>query len=377
MNSENIFLRPKLVGQRFEDHALPVSIMEDFSVLEELIFDLAKKIYIEKNPSRKRVPNHFTENVSLKLSKLEDGSVIPNILLVALTSFSNPTLPTVSNNYSRYFEEARDKVFEIVEKANNGETSDLDTKFLNYFNRIGRNLKDGESIDFLNDSSSNRNVIFNKNTRRKILLSRSENLEYTESINEVVLIPLVNKKAKKFQIEIEGAILECDLHKDFQDTVLNALNGYDNKCYVSLKGIGTFNEHMKLIHIDRIDSMDVLDSFDVSIRLNELSKLEDNWYNGEQGKKLNSNALIKFEGLFESCYGVNLPLPAIFPTLSGDLLLEWKKEDVSICLEVSLVDFNSTLFYFDMLNDCNDIEIEMNLEENNWEQINAIIQKII
>lgn len=378
MSSKKIFLRPKLEGKRFENHTLPVNIMEDFSVLEELIFDLAKKIYIDKNPLRKRVPNHFTDNVSLQLSKLEDGSVIPNFLLVALTSFSNPTFPTVTNNNFRYFEEARDKVFEIVEKANIGEASDLNPKFLNYFYRIGRNLKEGESIDFLNDSTSNRNVIFNNNTRRKILLSLSEKLQYTEIIQKVVLIPWVNKKTKKFQIEIEGSTFECDLHKDFQDTVLKALNGYDNKCYISLKGTGIFNEQMKLIHIDNIDSMDLLDPFDISVRLNELQKLEDNWYDGEQGRKLNANGLIEFESLFNNYYGENLPLPAIFPTLSGDLLLEWKKENISISLEVNLGGFDSTLFYFDMLDDDNDSELEINIrEEKNWKKINGIVQKII
>ncbi|MBE8723532.1 hypothetical protein [Flavobacterium hungaricum] len=378
MSLEKVFMRPKLKGQRFEDHRLPVSIMEDFSVLEELIFDLAKKIYIDQNPERKRVPNHFTENVSLKLSRLDDGSVIPNFLLVAAINLSNPTLPDVSNDYFRYFESARDKVYELVESANQGDVSDLNPKFLNYFNRIGRNLRDDESIDFINDSGSSRNVVFNKVTRQKILLSRSDKSEYSDVVNEIVLIPSVDKKKKKFQIELDSLspTLEFRLRKDFQDTVLTALQGYDDKCYVSLKGIGTFNENMKLIQIDRIDSIDLLDPFDVSIRLRQLSQLEDNWYNGEEGERLNNNALNTFEDFFFLNYGDDLPLPAIFPTLKGDLLLEWKIKDISISLEVSLLDFNSTLYYFDMLNDLNDLEVELNLKVvEDWTKINQIIQK--
>lgn len=376
MSSESLFLRPKLKGDRFEDHKLPVNLMEDFSVLEELIFELAKKFYIEGNPSRKRVPNHFSENVSLKLSNLEEGSVIPNIFLVAVTSLSTPSLPSVSNDYFRYFEQAKNKVFEIVEKANKGEATDLHPKFLNYFNRIGRNLKEGESIDFLNDPSSVRDVIFNRNTRKKILLSIDEKLEYKENIHKYALVPLVNKKAKTFQVEIEDCIVECDLHKDFQEKVLEAFNGYDNKRFISLKGMGIYNKNMKLIHIDRIDSIDILDPFDVSVRLKELSKLEDNWYDGEQGKKLDSLALNQFEKLFESLYKDNLPLPAIFPTISGDLLLEWKKEFVSISLEINLSDFSAILFFFDMNNEENDAEIEIDLSDvNSWGTLNGIIEK--
>lgn len=56
MSTEKIFISPRLEGHRFDDHTLPVSLLEDFSALEELVFELAKKIYLDQNPQRKRVP---------------------------------------------------------------------------------------------------------------------------------------------------------------------------------------------------------------------------------------------------------------------------------------------------------------------------------
>lgn len=370
------FIKPKLVGRRFDDHRLPISVMEDFSVLEELIFDLAKKVYLDKNPSRKRVPNHFTDNVSIKLENLEEGSVIPNLLLVAVTSLSTPSLPNVSNGYFHYFEEARDKVFEIVEKANAGEVHDIDIKYLNYFNRIGRNLKDDECIDFLNDSSSQRNVTFTKNTRRRILLSRNEKLEYTENISEVVLISSVDKKQDSFKVELNGSILECDLKSEFQDTVLAGLSGYDYNLYVLLKGVGTFNEQMKLINIDSIESMDILDPHDMSIRLKELAQLKTGWYDGEEGLELSKESLDVFEELFYNFYSDQLPLPATFPTLSGGIILEWKKDNNELSVEIDLTDFKAIVFYFDMLEDNNDFEEKVDLQkEDDWERLNSIVKK--
>lgn len=378
MTSGETFLKPKLQGRRFDDHNLPLNILEDFSVLEELIFELAKKNYIEKNPLKKRVPNHFIDNISLKISTIEEGSVIPNLVLVALTNFATPNLPSVNNNNFRYFESARDKVFEIIEKANKGESVDIDVKYLNYFNRIGRNLRDDEKIDFLNDSSSNRNVVFDKSTRRKILLSRSEKFEYTESVNEIVLVSSVSQKNKKFEIEIRGgSIIECILHKDFKETAIMALNGYDNKCRVLLKGIGIFNEKDKLIHIDKIDSLDILDPFDVSIRLMELSELENGWYDGLQGKAFSITELEIFEKLFYDFYQDKLPLPAIFPTLSGGLVLEWKKNKVEITVEIDLSKMSATLYYFDMVNDDNDEELFIDLyDDKEWYKLNEIVEKI-
>lgn len=378
MSTEKIFLTPKLEGHRFDDHTLPVSMLEDFSAFEELVFELAKKIYLEKNPSRKRVPKGFTENVYLKLSSIEEGSTIPKILIAAITSLTTPTIPIQNTENFSYFELAREKVFELVENVNAGKSIEIETKFLNYFNKIGKNLEEGETIDFLNEPSSSRNIKFNKNTRRKILLSRNENLEYSEKIKENILIPSIDKKNQIFKIEINGNIIECPFTKDFQDTILTAFQEYENKTLVSIKATGVFNENNKLIHIEDIESMDILDPFDISVRLSELSNLEDKWYDGIDGKALNNEKLELFKNYFENYYNNDLTLPAIFPTINGDIVLEWKKDNNEISLEVNLSNFNSTLFYFEMENDGNDFEEQLDLNvEQNWVSLNSLITKYI
>lgn len=378
MSTEKIFFKPKLEGHRFDDHTLPVSMLEDFSAFEELVFELAKKIYLEKNPSRKRVPKGFTENVYLKLSNIEEGSTIPKILIAAVTSLTSPTIPIQNAENFSYFEQAREKVFELVENVNAGKSIEIETKFLNYFNRIGKNLEEGETIDFLNEPTSSRNIKFNKNTRRKILLSRNENLEYSEKIKENILIPSIDKKNQIFKIEINGNIIECPFIKDFQETILTAFQEYENKTLVSIKATGVFNENNKLIHIEDIESMDILDPFDISVRLSELSKLEDKWYDGIDGKALNTERLELFKNYFENYFNNALTLPAIFPTINGDIVLEWKKDYNEISLDVNLSNLNSSLFYFEMQNDDNDFEkqLDLNLEQN-WVLLNSLISEHI
>lgn len=378
MSTEKIFISPRLEGHRFDDHTLPVSLLEDFSAFEELVFELAKKIYLDHNPQRKRVPKGFTDNVYLKLSKIEEGSTIPHILIAVATSISNPTIPIANDEYFSYFEEARDKVFELVENANSGKSAEIDSKFLNYFSRIGKNLEDGESIDFLNSSSSSRNVKLNKNTRRKILLSREEKLVYSEIIHENVLISLIDKKNKVFHVELKDSTFEQPIIDDFYDTIYLAFQEYENKTLVSLKATGIFNEQNRLVHIEDIQSMDVLDAYDINVRLQSLFQLEDKWYDGVQGKAINKEKANIFESFFKNYFNSNLRLPAIFPTLTGDLVLEWKKDDIEISLEVSLDNLNAELFYFDMDNDDNDVQEKINLNlSSDWGKINNLISKSI
>ncbi|RZK25489.1 MAG: hypothetical protein EOO43_05395 [Flavobacterium sp.] len=378
MSTEKFFLKPKLVGARFDDHTLPVNILEDFSALEELIFELAKKIYIDENNHRKRVPNHFTDNIQLKLSSIEEGSTIPNFVIAVVTTLSSPTLPAQNDAYFHYFEKARDKVFEAVELANEGKSTGLDAKYLNFFNKIGRNLREGETIDLLNNSASSRNVRFDRSTRKRILLSRGEKLGYEDILNDIVLISALDKKNKTFHVELNGEVIKCEIDKNFKDVIYSANEGYDNKCYVAIKAIGVYNDKEELISIDNIESMDILDPFDVSARLKELSRLQNNWYNGDEGVALNTRQLKEFENLFENFYNIDLPLPAIFPTLSGNILLEWKKDNLSVSIEVNLSTFSAEIFYFDMKNDDNDMEYSMNLEdEDSWLKINNMINNII
>jgi hypothetical protein len=58
---EKIFIAPKLKGSRFEDHSLPVNILEDFTSLEDLLIEVAKGIYLGENVNRKRVPRGFAD----------------------------------------------------------------------------------------------------------------------------------------------------------------------------------------------------------------------------------------------------------------------------------------------------------------------------
>jgi len=378
MSTEKIFISPRLEGHRFDDHTLPISLMEDFSAFEELIFELAKTIYLIENPQRKRVPKGFTDNVYLKLSKIEEGSTITKILIAVTTSFVNPTLPVANDEYFSYFEKARDKVFDLVEDANSGKSANIDSKFLNYFNRIGKNLEEGESIDFLNSPTSTRNVKFGRNTRKKILLSRKEKLGYSEIIHENVLISSIDKKNQIFNIEFNNSIFEHPILTDFFDTINLAFQEYENKTLVSLKATGVYNELSKLVHIEDIQSMDVLDPYDINVRLQDLLRLEDKWYDGVQGKPLNREKTNIFETYFKNYFNSNLQLPAIFPTLNGDILLEWKKGDIEISLEVSLNDLNSELIYFDMNDDSLDFQKKINLNiASSWEEINNIISKNI
>lgn len=377
--SEKVFIAPRLVGSRFEDHTLPVNILEDFTALEDLLIEVAKGIYIAENPNRKRVPKGFSDGVYLKLVDIEEGSSIPKFAIASAIALSS-TLPLENLDNFSYFEKAKDKIIELVKSVNDGNVpTQIDYKLLPYFSKIGKNLLDDESIDFGYNYASRTpsNAILNKSTRKKILLSSEQKTEYADSIKLFALIPEIDQKNNTFQIETEFGNIKCPLTETIKDSVFVAFNEYVNKTYVTIKGTAQYNWNDKIQEITEIESLDILDPLDVSLRINNLSKLEDNWYEGH-GKALNKNGLNSFENLFNSYFENKLPLPAIFPKVDGNIQLEWKNENKNVVIEINLDTLKSEYFYYNDFDDSDEKEetIELN-EKQGWILLNSLIKSIV
>lgn len=67
------FLRSRLVGRRFDEHTLPLDILKDFSALEEMLIEVAKRKYLAAHPDRQRTPKGFTKGLELHLTAVEEG----------------------------------------------------------------------------------------------------------------------------------------------------------------------------------------------------------------------------------------------------------------------------------------------------------------
>src|SRR5271165_729147 len=88
------FFKPKMVGGRFEGHAIPLELLRDLAVLEEMVVEVAKWRYLEDNPGRTRSPRGFSEGISLSLAAVGEGSAIATIVL-SLVAMALPS-PTAA-----------------------------------------------------------------------------------------------------------------------------------------------------------------------------------------------------------------------------------------------------------------------------------------
>ena len=373
------FLRPELVGARFEGGAIPLEMLNELPALGEMIVAVAKWRYLQDHPDRKRTPRGFAESASLRLTGVEEGSAIPVIDLAFASPSSSdvPQLPGMPGVFGKYFEEARDYIIAAISAAERGEadTYGLPDECLRYFDRFGRSLHEGESIDF-NSRSGGNAARLTRASRRKLLLASHVN-EMTEEVIVHGLIPEADQDRMTFQIQMaEGRKVNAVMDEQHRETILEVFNRYHGNGLAWMRGIGKYDRQERLVKIESIEEIIALDALDVPLRLGEFRALKEGWLEGE-GCALSREGLNWLATQFEQHYPADLPLPYLYPTPEGGVRAEWSEGANAVVLETNLDNHSASWLWFDRGTDA-DYERELNLDDaEDWSWwVNEVRKKL-
>jgi hypothetical protein len=110
-------------------------------------------------------------------------------------------------------------------------------------------------------------------------------------------------------------------------------------------------------------------------RLDYLATLKDGWYDGIQGKSLNSQSLHWLSDAFRNYYDTTLPLPSLYPTLDGKVQAEWSLPVYELSMTF---DINNKAITYQFLRLDNDDTEEGSLPLNaisDWRIVNSLLKK--
>ena len=330
------FLRPRLVGPRFDEGKIPLEMLGDLSVLREMVIEVAKWRYLEGNPHRKRSPKGFTDGISLALTGIEKGSATPVIdaEFHPPQVLGVPQLPGMPGIFDQYFVEARDAIIDAIAAA---ETDSLTAEHLpenclEYFDRIGRRLREEESIEFTSPARTNP-ARLTKASRRRLVLA-SQMTEMTEVVRLRGSIPEADQDRLSFEILLlEGRKIPAAMQHSYQDVVLEVFNGYMDDRKALISGIGKRDRQGNLVRLESVEDIVALDPLDVPSRLCELRRLKNGWLDGE-GVAPAPDFLDWLAGTFDRLYPDELPLPHIYPTVEGGVQAEWSLSSHEVSLSI-------------------------------------------
>jgi hypothetical protein len=376
------FLRPRLVGARFEGRSIPLEVLKDLAVLEEMIVEVAKSEFLRDHPSRRRSPRGFTEGIELKLTGIEEGSTVPVIsLVIAATSLFYAPLFSLEEKPPEkqvYFERARDAVVNAIGAAeqNQSITEYLPEKTLGYFDRLGRSLRDGEAIEF-STLARQTPARLTRETRRRLILASSRVKELTEETIVRGAVPEADQDDMTFELQLfDGRKIKAPMTAQHLDTVLEAFNAFKAGIRVLMQGIGRFNRTEKLVGFESVEHISVLDPLDVPARLEELRILREGWFEGI-GSAPTAAGIDWLSDKFAQAYPEDLPLPFVYPTPEGGIRLEWSLEPHDITLDIDLAKHTARLHELNLISD-EDQEKTLNLDEPaEWARLVEQIQKFV
>lgn len=372
---DDVFLKPRLVGSRFDGHAIPLEVLADFAGLNELLIETAKWAFLRDHPERKRSPRGFAKGLELRIVGIEDGSARPVIqLVVAVASIATPAL--FPSDAQAYMERARDIVIDTIDAAATGKEISLPPNLLAHFERFGRSLEDGEYIEFREERAGQPAVRLDKRTRRTLLLAPTDVSAVTDSAAVVVVVPDLLQSKETFEMELpDGRRIAGPLTRQHRDAIFEAARGYQDRQRVLIEGVGQYDRSSRLIGIDSIDAVTSVDPLDIGVQIDELRKLKPGWFNGD-GKAYAHPALERLEGLFYTFFPDDLPLPHLYPTPEGYIRAEWSLSPHEASLEVDPATFSGYWHTLNLENDADDAFDLRLAEPADWARLTEELRKL-
>jgi hypothetical protein len=311
----------------------------------------------------------------LKVTEIGEGSAIPKIVL-AITATSSSLFPV---DHREYFEKARDSIVKAVDCAENQQPVKglLSDNHLAYFDRIGRSLLESESLE-LNHPDTNRPARLNKATRRYLTLAASSTQGYTEEVRIRGRVFEADQEKEQFHLRLmDGSRISAPIQPEHLDTILDAFNAFKKGSRVVIEGIGRYDRRSgRLIKLESVEHISVLDDMDIGSRLEELKPLKNGWLEGK-GLAPKSEHLDWLTETFESSYPDDLPSPYLYPTPEGGVQAEWTSGDLEASLEI---DLGSRSAVWHLLNIETDVESEANFnlsKQEDWGKLAELVRATV
>ena len=319
------FAKPRVTGPRFDEHTLPVEVAADLAAYKDLIVELAKHLYLEDHPERKRAPKGFEEGFALHLAQVEGGSASPVLAVVAAAGLA-------LQGASSYYESARDLVGDCVASkvAEAGLPPRFPKKLLAYFNVFGRSLRDGEAVELPRAGGA---VAELTPARRKALVLDVQRV-YSKDVEESGVVAEIDFDGKTFELRRDDGSSVCvPMPDNFAEDVRRA--GGRERTMVQVSGVGVFDAHDRLQKLAETQHLEIFPNQALVAQVEALALLQDGWCDGD-GIAPDKEQLEWAAGKLAEGFPENLPFPLVAPTPEGGLFLEWIAAEWRVSCEVLL-----------------------------------------
>jgi hypothetical protein len=308
----------KFSGGRFEGEGFPLDGIAELQTYQRIIHETARMLWHQQNPGRRRVPTSLGTQTRMRLTAVEEGSVVP----VLEREQSQLQIAEHADDLLAESVEYVNQLFDNIVRGRDlpAGLPDGVTQSLKSF---GSTFKPNEQIHFM--WSSPRAFSYDARSRKKFLASLASATVRRNGplIGRVRMLDLDSKFILVDAVgnEIEGSFSKADIFDDF-----HSVHGREKSSkWIWLDAQYLVqNESNHVVKVEDVDSVGEFAEADSPLagRLAELATYQDGWLDGD-GKRVTLDALIVAKGFADELTKKEIRRPSVFADADGGVRFEW------------------------------------------------------
>ncbi|WP_109523550.1 hypothetical protein [Nocardia aurea] len=337
-SESRIIAAMRLSGQRFKSNGMPADSLAEVAALEDILRTLVRQFWLDRNPSRQRVPAGYDSEITLRLTRIGEGSSVP--VLEHDRELGKDELfreGEVKDDYAR----ALDIVGQFIEYAETGSGSippEMRSVPSAKIKKFGQTLHRDDAIQIAHtDQIEWKTVIRYTPATRAHALGQLLGV-YTEQVT-------VEGRVTKFDTE-RGRLTVRDRERGnevvvpYLHTGVNANIGSDEEQHFECvaEGIGEFKANGRLVRLESISSLDLNDVTEdaraVRQLLNDLADLEEGWIDGDSGEPISPEVIERGHAVVLAMIELGNITRVVSPTEEGGVRFYWHETENQLSIEV-------------------------------------------
>ena len=315
-------------GGRFHEAAMPVEALPELAAYQELVLAVAKKLFQDANPERRRLPKGFEAGFRLVLERVDPGSAVPIVSRLSDGPAVRTLFPVAVT--PDWFDKARDVVEGGIGAAAKDKPlpTELSREILARFNAFGRTLGGDESI-VVAQPGKREGAVYDRLVRRKLVLQAQAT--YEDDVNLLGEVRAADKDAEGFVLRTaDGRKLDVRIPPLFFPLALRSLG---EAALVRVRGTGLYDQDGGLVKVTMATDVSLAEEGDeqtrpgcptpVAAQVESLKALAPGWFD-ESSPAYDAASLHWLARLLTGVLdGFQLPRPYIYPTPEGLARAEW------------------------------------------------------
>ena len=330
---QDLFLQLRLIGENFTDHSIDLSVVEQLAEIEDAIRSLAAREYMADHPNTGSAPHWVFDGIDIMLAGMGTGhsSSDPGFSL----AFTCVDPPGAGKSRRRkpsqgfgYYEQARDNIINRLQRAAEGlppaeAVTEPEAKFYQGLTAL---LAEGGQLEVTASGQASSMALLTQEACQQLPLEPGA-YGAAEQVSVRGTVPQADLAKNTFVISgLDGYKFTAKIPPSYRKIVLQLLKGYadEDKAKAMFIGTGPLNPNGKLMWLDTIDAIEVLDPLDVAARLEELRYWPPLALLSPFGGKVPSEEGLQWlEQKLKDHYDSELPLPRIHSTTGNGVILQW------------------------------------------------------